>query len=98
MWKSPNQSQAPDSEANKIIDIEFANSLNSPSMIKGLTRDELIGLMKRRQGKRTSKEYASELGISASYLCEIYLGRRNPGDAILAKFGLTDRVIYEKAS
>lgn len=90
--------QVIDSAPNKVVDIASANSLICPSMIKGLTRDDLIAMMKRKQGKRTAKQYAEELGVSAGYLCEIYLGRRNPGDRILSQFGLTERVIYEKVS
>lgn len=36
----------------------------------------------------TAKDFARELGISQQYLSDLMNGKREPSDAILAKFGL----------
>jgi hypothetical protein len=44
----------------------------------------------RGQGMLSLRDYAKLLGISAPYLCDIYLGRRLPGPKVLKPLG------YEK--
>jgi transcriptional regulator with XRE-family HTH domain len=55
---------------------------------------ELLGLMKRLQGERSSTEFASELGISKQYLTDIYKGRREPGDSVLRALDVARNVTY----
>ena len=62
--------------------------------VKQITQEQVIQLMKRRQGKRTAKELAEELGITPQYLSDIYLGKREPGPSVLDKLGLEKEVLY----
>jgi len=63
-------------------------------MKKWLTHAELIGRLKKRQGKRPVREFARELGISHVYLMHIYKGRREPGITVLEKLGLEREIVY----
>lgn len=60
-----------------------------------ITREEIIKIMKQKQGSRSLREFARELDVSAAYVCDVYLGRRFPGPAILDHFGIvaTRRVL-----
>jgi transcriptional regulator with XRE-family HTH domain len=64
---------------------------------KTLTEDEVRELIRNGQGKQSMRDYAESLGISVSYLSDIYSQKRNPGEKILDKFGITktSRVIVE---
>ncbi|MFZ3211545.1 MAG: helix-turn-helix transcriptional regulator [Terriglobales bacterium] len=53
---------------------------------------QLIRELKARQGHRSLRQFARELGISAAYLSDIYLGRREPGPKLLEPLGLSKRV------
>lgn len=68
--------------------------------VKGnaLTLKQVIALLKQKQGKRSQKDFAAELGISAQFLCDMYLGRRTPGEKVLSRLGLKQTMAYEKAS
>jgi transcriptional regulator with XRE-family HTH domain len=57
-------------------------------MSKTVTLATVIALLKKKQGKRSLREFARALGISAPYLSDIYLGRRRPGPAVLQHLGL----------
>jgi hypothetical protein len=63
--------------------------------MKLLTLDDVLALMKTRQGKRLNKNFAKTLGISASYLSDIYGKKRDPGDSVLRAMGIERRVFYE---
>jgi transcriptional regulator with XRE-family HTH domain len=52
------------------------------------SQNEVIDILKRRQGQRATRKFASELGVSAQYLSEIYRGARPPGKRILNFLGL----------
>jgi transcriptional regulator with XRE-family HTH domain len=67
-------------------------------MTKAMTTAQVIALMKKKQGNRTSKEFAKELGISAAYLCDIYRNNREPGESVLTKLGIVKRIVYEPQS
>ena len=60
---------------------------------KALTVDELLGLMKKIQGEKTNTQFASDLGISKQYLCDIYNGRKVPSDTVSASLGYTQKVV-----
>lgn len=66
---------------------------------KRYSLEEVVAMMKRKQGDRSLREYAKEIGVSAPYLSDIYMGRRSPGEAILKPMGLQVRrevqVIFE---
>ena len=63
--------------------------------VKAMNRKQLIDLMRKRQGKRTAREFAEELGISSQYISDIYSGKRAPGRAVLDKLQLERNVIYK---
>jgi hypothetical protein len=64
---------------------------------KTITHQEVIELIRKGQAEKTLREYGAEIGISSSFLSDIYAGTRNPGPKILKYFGIakTRRVIYE---
>jgi transcriptional regulator with XRE-family HTH domain len=62
-----------------------------------MTQDDLIKMLKREQGKKSLRQFAEEIGISAPYLSDIYKGRRMGGKKVLDYFGLekTTTVVTE---
>lgn len=66
-----------------------------PAMRKELSGTEFVELLEAGAKKSGSqKRYASELGISESYLCDILNLRREPGEKILEPLGYTRKVTY----
>lgn len=65
--------------------------------MKPLDHQGVIALLRKKQGDRTAKELAEELEITPQYLSDIYLGRREPGPAVLDRLGLERDVIYREA-
>ncbi len=63
---------------------------------KLLTRKKVIARMRERQGRRTQKAFAAELGISQPFLSDIYAGKRDPGAKVLSKLGLASLTAYEE--
>lgn len=57
-------------------------------MITVYTYEEVLQMIKSRQGDRTAKEYADELGVSAAYLSDVYNRKRYPAEKILAPLKL----------
>jgi transcriptional regulator with XRE-family HTH domain len=62
--------------------------------MKQLTQSQVLDFLRKRQGNRSSKELAEELGISASYLSEVFSGKREPGPSVIAKLGLERKILY----
>jgi len=56
--------------------------------------NEPVVMLRQRQGKRSQRELAREMGISAAYLTDLYKGRRAPGDKVLSYLGLEKVVTY----
>jgi transcriptional regulator with XRE-family HTH domain len=61
-------------------------------VVKTFTQDKVVEMLRKKQGNRSLRALARELGISPAYLSDIYKGRRNPGPAILDGFGLHKKV------
>jgi len=59
---------------------------------RALTVGELLDLMKKIQGEKTSTEFAADLGISKQYLSDMYNGRKIPSEAVSATLGFTQKV------
>jgi hypothetical protein len=59
---------------------------------KALTVEELLDLMKKIQGEKTNTQFATDLGISKQYLCDMYNGRKIPSDTVSATLGFTQKV------
>jgi transcriptional regulator with XRE-family HTH domain len=53
-----------------------------------LTREQVLKLLKERQGERSLRQFAIDIGISAAYLSDVYLGKRSVGKKILKHLGL----------
>jgi transcriptional regulator with XRE-family HTH domain len=66
--------------------------------MKKLRHDQVVEFLKQRQGRRSLREFARELDISAVYLSHIYNGKREPGPAVLDKLGLQREVVYRALS
>ena len=60
-----------------------------------ITTEDIVAVLKSRQGDRKVEELAGELKVSPSYIWEIYSGRRKPGAKIVARLGLKVRLVYE---
>jgi transcriptional regulator with XRE-family HTH domain len=65
-------------------------------MTKHLTREKLVDLLKKKQGDRSASDLANELGVTPSYLSEIFSGKRNPGPKVLEQLGLTAEIVYQQ--
>ena len=63
-----------------------------------MNREQVIALLRKRQGSQSLREFAEALGVSAGYLSDIYCGNRAPGPAILRILGIekTVTIEYEK--
>jgi transcriptional regulator with XRE-family HTH domain len=59
--------------------------------------DDVIKLLKVRQGTRTQEDFAAEIGISYQLLSNVILGSRSPGNKILKFLKLRKEVGYRKA-
>jgi transcriptional regulator with XRE-family HTH domain len=55
---------------------------------KKLSHEDVVGILKDRQGVKSLRQFAEELGISAPYLSDIYHGNRSVGPVILEQIGL----------
>ena len=64
------------------------------AVVKKFTKDQVINILRKRQGERTAKELADELGVTPQYLSDVYAGRREPGPAILEPLGLKGEMFY----
>lgn len=67
-------------------------------MAKYLTADQVLKLMRERQGERTNQAFARELQVSPQYLGDVYAGRRDIGSAIWQALGLTRHVLFTRDS
>jgi transcriptional regulator with XRE-family HTH domain len=65
-----------------------------------LTVDQVLELLREKQGELTQKDFAEKLGVSAAYLIDVYRGRRPPGPSILRFLKLEKRVttVYWKTA
>jgi hypothetical protein len=64
-----------------------------------VTEQQVIAELKRRVVKAGSmRAYAHEVGVTASYICDLVHARRAPGPSILGPMGLKKvvRVSYER--
>ena len=53
-----------------------------------MKKSEVIGILKFRKGDRPVADLATDIGVSASYLYDIFSGNREPGPKILSFLGL----------
>ena len=63
-----------------------------------MTRDELVKLLQRKvQRAGTQAALAEELGVTAVYLGDVLLGKREPGPKLLNALGFRRVITYVKA-
>ncbi len=62
--------------------------------MKTINQRQLLELLRKRQGKRTAKEFAAEIGVSPQYLSDVYAERREVGPAILDALKIRKQVVY----
>lgn len=51
-------------------------------------------LLRKRQGERTQKDLAEELGISPQHLGDLMRGNRMPGKSLRKKIGIEKRIVF----
>jgi hypothetical protein len=99
MRKNGEESQVAEINRKIPIDSGIAYSAEYLSMrAKQLTVDQIIALLKKKQGDGTQRDLAKELGVSQQYLNDVYLHRREPGESILKGLGVVRRVVYEQVA
>ena len=59
--------------------------------------DDVVKLLRVRQGTRTQEDFAAEIGISYQLLSNVLLKSRAPGAKILRFLNLRKEVGYRKA-
>lgn len=59
-----------------------------------MTSDQVRALLKKRQGKMTQQQLADHIGVSTSYISDIYAGKRNPAGKVLVFLGLKRETVY----
>ncbi len=55
-------------------------------------KEDVIRKLKDSQGDLSLRAYADALDCSPSYLCDLYSGKRDPGEKILKRLGLEKKV------
>ena len=55
---------------------------------------EIPELLRRKQGDRSQKELAEELGISPQHLGDLLQGYRMPGKALRKRIGIDKRIVF----
>lgn len=61
-------------------------------MAKRYTLDDVVGMLRIRQGERSNSALANEIGVHKSYIGDIYKGRKAPGPTILKYLGIVAEV------
>lgn len=56
--------------------------------MEAIRHEQVIKLMRAKQGDRSLREFGVEVDCSAAYLSDIYAGKRQPGPKILKPLGL----------
>jgi len=64
-------------------------------IMKAVKPDQIVDLLRKKQGGRTARALAQEIGVTEQYLSDVFKGRREPGPSILAGLGLEKQVIYK---
>jgi hypothetical protein len=99
MRKTWLQSQVVEIKPKITIDSNTAILHHTTDMrAKQLTLEQVVALMKERQGDKPQRVFAQELGITQGYLSDIYRLNRQPGEQILEKLGLVRRIVFEQVA
>ena len=60
------------------------------------TADDVVKILRVRQGTKTQEEFAAQIGISFQLLSNVILMSRAPGKKILSFLKLRKEVVYRK--
>ncbi len=61
-----------------------------------MQNDDVVQLLKKKQGERTQKEMAEDIGVSPQYIHDVLTGARTPSDKILDYLGLKREIVKAK--
>jgi transcriptional regulator with XRE-family HTH domain len=68
--------------------------------LMAIYRVEVLEMLRRKQGKRSLRAFARDIGVSAPYLSDVLRGNRDPGPTLLKVLGLervrTVSLVYER--
>lgn len=98
LLKKPPKSAGVENKGNKnsseVLD-KCANERKLMDVKKQMGTKEVLKLLRQRQGERTQAELADELGVSQSFITDLFKGRREPGEKLLKALGLNMKKVYE---
>jgi predicted transcriptional regulator len=63
--------------------------------MKALTQSDIVAMLRKKQGESTQRELAEQIGVSQAYLSDVFLGRRDPGPAILQYLGIEKAYVQQ---
>jgi hypothetical protein len=56
--------------------------------VQMMNDDQIVRLIRGKQGEQSLRAYASQIGVSAAYLSDVLNGHRGPGKKMLKFFGI----------
>ena len=62
--------------------------------IETLDLDGFLKFLKQKQGSQSDRKFAQHLGVSPSYLSDVYNGRTVPGESITAALAARRSVVF----
>jgi len=62
--------------------------------IETLDLDGFLKFLKEKQGPQSDRKFAQQLGVSPSYLSDVYNGRTVPGESITAALEARRSVVF----
>lgn len=98
LLKKVPQSVGIENKGNKVEKSSCTYSADRRKLLdvkKNLTTEDVLRLMRQRQGDRTQTELANELGVSCQFITDLFKGRREPGEKLLKALGLSVKKVYE---
>jgi transcriptional regulator with XRE-family HTH domain len=67
-------------------------------VVRKLSQEEVVGMLQKKQGDMTQKDLAAQIGVTQQYLCDVLLGRRDPGPRILQFLGIEKAYVQTSSS
>jgi transcriptional regulator with XRE-family HTH domain len=62
--------------------------------VETLDLDGFLKFLKQKQGDQSDRKFAQQLGVSPSYLSDVYNGRTVPGESITAALSARRSVVF----
>lgn len=63
--------------------------------IETLDLDGFLNFLREKQGDQTDKQFATTIGVSPQYLCDVYNYRRTPGESITSAMNAQRSVVFQ---